>query len=91
MEINCANERSSGVEWRMGGRSRRTKEGVSDVTGNKNALDAQIDPCRGQIRQRNAPVLLALVDVGFEGETIDPIDETEVTLVVLAIMFVGDP
>ena len=90
MEINRTNERSNGVKGRRDWRGRRTKEGVSNMTGDENAFDAQIDPGRGQIRQRNAPVFLAFVDVRFERKTIDPIGQTEVTLVVLALMLVGD-
>ncbi len=44
MEINHANERSNGVKGRRDWRGRRTKEGVSNVTGDENAFDAQIDP-----------------------------------------------
>ena len=40
--------------------------------------------------QRNAPIFLTLVHVRFEGETIHPIFNPKVSLVILALMLVGD-
>ena len=40
--------------------------------------------------QRNTPILLTLVHVRFEGKTIHPILNPKVSLVILALMLVGD-
>jgi hypothetical protein len=36
------------------------------MPGNQDTFDAEIDPIHDQISEVNAPVLLLLVDVGFE-------------------------
>ena len=66
------------------------KERVRDVPRHQDSLNTKIDPSQGEMGQRNAPSFLTLVHVQFEGEMIHPIFNPKVSLVILALMLVGD-
>ncbi len=63
---------------------------MRDVPRHQDPLNTKIDPSQGEMGQQNAPIFLTLVHVQFEGETIHPIFNPKVALVILALMLVGD-
>ncbi len=63
---------------------------MRDVTRNENALDAEIDPGSRQIGKVDPPFFFPLVGVRFENETISPIRLSQISLMILSIMFVRD-
>jgi hypothetical protein len=67
-----------------------SKEAVGHVARQKDALDAQIHPSLREIGQINAPVLLALIDMGFVGKPIDTITDAQEAFMIMPIMFIGD-
>jgi hypothetical protein len=60
------------------------------VPRNKDTFDAEINPIHDQIREANAPVLLLLVDMGFEQKLITTVVLHEVVFGVLPIMLICD-
>ena len=58
MEVDRTDERSDGGKSRLFRRIRRTEKRMRDVTRNKNALDAEIDPGSRQIWKVD-PILLS--------------------------------
>ncbi len=63
---------------------------MRDVPRHQYPLNTKIYPSRGEMGQRFTPIFLTLVHVRFEGETIHPILNPNVSLVILALMLVGD-
>ena len=63
---------------------------MRDVTRNENALDTEIDPGSRQIRKVDPPFFFPLVGVRFENKAINPIQLSQITLMILTIMFVRD-
>ncbi len=61
------------------------------MAGEEEAVSAKILPRSGEIRGRNSPVFVLLVDVGFVTEPIGSLRRTgEVTFVILAIFLKCD-
>jgi hypothetical protein len=61
------------------------------VAGEEKAISAEILPRSGEIRERNSPLFVLLVDVGFVTEPIGSLGRTgEVTFVILAIFLKCD-
>ena len=73
MEVDGTDERSDGVKSRLFRRIRRTEKRMREVTRNKNALDAEIDPGSRQIGKVDPPFFFPFVGVRYENETINPI------------------
>ena len=90
IEINGTDKGRNRIERSGSARSQRTKERVRNVAGNKDTLNTEVNPCQRQIRQRDAPVLFALVQVRLEQEMVDAILLTQITFMVLPIVFEGD-
>jgi hypothetical protein len=60
------------------------------MPGNQDTFDTEINPIHDQIWEVDAPVLLSLVDVGFEQKPITTVALCEVVFVVLPIMLIHD-
>ena len=90
MEVDSTDKRSNGVESRLFRRIRRMEKRMRDVTRNENALDAEINPGSRQIGKFDPPFFFPLVGVRFENETINPIRLSQISLMILSIMFVRD-
>jgi hypothetical protein len=63
---------------------------VRDVTGDKNTLDAKINPGSGQIWKIDPPIFFPLVGMRLENETGNAVGLPQKPLMILSIMFVRD-
>ena len=90
MEVDRTDKRSDGIKSRLVSRISRTEKRMRDVTRNENALDTEIDPGSRQIWKVDPPFFFPLVGVRFENEAINPIQLSQITLMILTIMFVRD-
>ena len=63
---------------------------MRDVTGDKNALDAKINPSSRQIWKIDPPFFFPLVGVRLENKTVNAIRLPQKPLMILAIMLVRD-
>ncbi len=61
MEVDGADKRGNLIKCRLLRGKCWSKERVRDMTGNKNALNAQIDPVGGEVRKIDPSFFFALV------------------------------
>ena len=63
---------------------------MRDATRNENALNAEINPGSMQIGKVDPQFFFPLVGMRFENKTINPIRLSQISLMILSIMFVHD-
>ena len=90
MEVDGTDERSDGVQSRLFRRIFRTEKKMRDMTRNENALDTEINLGSMQIGKVDPPFFFPLVGVRFENEMINPFRLSQISLMILSIMFVHD-
>ena len=90
MEVDGTDERGNWIKCRLLRGRCWSKERTRDMTGNKNALNTQIDPVGGEVRKIDPPFFFALVGMRLEDKSEDTILLPEKSLMILPIMFVCD-
>ena len=90
MEVDGADERGNWIKCRLLRGRCWLKERTRDMTGNKNAFNAQIVPVGGEIRIIDPPFFFALVGMRLEDKPVDTIPLPEESRMILTIMFVCD-
>ena len=90
MEVDSADKRGNWIKCRLLRGRCWSKERTRDMTRNKNALNAQMDPVGVEGRKIDPPFFFALVGMRLEDKWVDTIPFPEKSLMILAIMFVCD-
>ena len=86
MEVDGADERGNWIKCRLLKGRCWSKERTRDMTGNKNALNAQINPVGGEVRKIDPPFFFALVGMRLEDKPVDAIPLPKKSLMILPIM-----
>ena len=90
MEVDGADERGNWIKCRLLKGRCWSKERTRDMTGNKNALNAQINPVGGEVRKIDPPFFFALVGMRLEDKPVDAIPFSQKSFMILPIMLICD-
>ena len=90
VEVDSADKRDNWIKCRLLRGRCWFMERTRNMTGDKNALNAQIDPVGGEVRKIDPPFFFALVVMRLEDKPEDTIPLPEKSLMILPIMFVCD-
>jgi hypothetical protein len=67
-----------------------SKERTRDITWNKNALNAEINPVGREVRKIDPPFFFALVGMRLEDKPVNAVPLSQKSLMILPIMLVCD-
>ena len=90
MEVDSTDKRGNWIKCRLLRGRCGSKERTRDMTGNKNALNAQLNPVSGEVRRIDPLFFFALVGMRLEDKPVDAIPLPEKSLMILPIMLVCD-